>query len=90
VSFATFSEFLAMGDHGLYVWLSYGVALIMVVYNVVSVRVRQRRALQAVRDSARRDAARRAQSRQDTLRADPQHEQGGADAAAMTGESEVR
>ncbi len=59
MSFAGAAEFFAMGDHGLYVWLSYGAALIMVAYNVISVRVRQRRALQAVRDSARREVARR-------------------------------
>ncbi len=57
MSFSSLGEFLAMGGHGLYVWLSYGAAAIMVAYNVVSVRLRERRALQDVRDAARRGAA---------------------------------
>ena len=57
MSFTSLGEFLAMGGHGLYVWLSYGAAVIMVLYNVVSVRVQERRALQAARDMARRDDA---------------------------------
>jgi len=76
VSFASFAEFLAMGDHGLYVWLSYGVALIMVLYNVISVRLRRRRALEDVRDSARRGAAPR--------------EAADTETTSMAGESEVR
>jgi len=83
MSFSSFAEFLAMGDHGLYVWLSYGVALIMVLYNVVSVRLRQRRALQAVRDSARREAA-RAAPREAAPRGDD------ADPTSKFGESNVR
>lgn len=59
MSFTSLGEFLAMGGHGLYVWLSYGAAVIMVLYNVVSVRVQERRALQAARDARRDDAARR-------------------------------
>ena len=34
MSFENFSDFLAMGGHGLYVWLSYGVALVIFVANV--------------------------------------------------------
>lgn len=57
MSFSSLQEFVAMGGHGLYVWLAYGAALIIVAYNVISVRVRQRRALQHVRDRARRHRA---------------------------------
>lgn len=35
MSFESFNEFLAMGGHGLYVWLSYGIALAIVVTNLV-------------------------------------------------------
>lgn len=35
MSFESFNEFLAMGGHGLYVWLSYGIALAIVVINLV-------------------------------------------------------
>jgi heme exporter protein D len=58
MSFGSVSEFLAMGGHGLYVWLSYGAALIIVLYNVISVQVRQRRYFRHARDLERRRAAR--------------------------------
>jgi len=90
VSFSSFAEFLAMGDHGLYVWLSYGVALIMVIYNVLSVRVRQRRALQAVRDSARRGAVRREGASREAVPREGAHREGVADQASTVGKSEVR
>lgn len=35
MSFDSFSDFLAMGGHGLYVWLSYGIALVIVAINLV-------------------------------------------------------
>lgn len=31
MAFETFSEFLAMGKHGLYVWTAYGISLILIV-----------------------------------------------------------
>ncbi len=37
--FETFSEFIQMGKHGLYVWLSYGISLIVIVYNIVAVYI---------------------------------------------------
>jgi heme exporter protein D len=58
VSFASFPEFLAMGGHGLYVWMSYGAALIILLYNVLSVRLRLRRVLRRAEDLDRRDAGR--------------------------------
>ncbi|WP_250657691.1 heme exporter protein CcmD [Alkalimarinus coralli] len=35
MNFENFSDFLAMGGHGLYVWLSYGVAMLIFVANVI-------------------------------------------------------
>jgi heme exporter protein D len=35
--FASFADFLQMGKHGLYVWLSYGIGLIVIIYNILSV-----------------------------------------------------
>lgn len=57
MNFSSLEEFIAMGGHGLYVWLSYGAGLIIVVYNVVAARMKQKRALQTVRDRERRRAA---------------------------------
>lgn len=34
--FSSFTEFLQMGTHGLYVWLSYGIALVIFIYNIFS------------------------------------------------------
>jgi len=43
VSFDSFGDFLAMGGHGLYVWLAYGASLLVIGANVVSVRRERRR-----------------------------------------------
>jgi len=42
VSFESFADFLAMGGHGLYVWLSYAIALAVIVINVVNPLVQKR------------------------------------------------
>ncbi len=34
--FDTFADFLQMGKHGLYVWLSYGLSLIVFLYNILA------------------------------------------------------
>ena len=34
MSFASFSEFLAMGSHGPYVWSAYGITLAVLALNV--------------------------------------------------------
>lgn len=45
MSFDSFSDFLAMGGHGLYVWLSYGIAIVLLVVNVVSPLLRKKQLL---------------------------------------------
>ena len=42
MSFESFSDFIAMGGHGLYVWLSYAIALVVLVVNVVNPLVHKR------------------------------------------------
>ena len=51
MNFSSFSEFIAMGNHGLYVWTSYGISLAVLVLNVVLPITARRRYLQ---DEARR------------------------------------
>ncbi|HIG64938.1 MAG: heme exporter protein CcmD [Gammaproteobacteria bacterium] len=34
--FSSVTDFLQMGTHGLYVWLSYGIALVIFIYNIFS------------------------------------------------------
>lgn len=36
MSFETFADFIAMGGHGLYVWLSYAIALAVIAVNIVN------------------------------------------------------
>ncbi len=52
--FDSFSDFLAMGGHGLYVWLAYGAAVMVVAANVVAVRAARRRYFRQARATARR------------------------------------
>lgn len=51
MSFESFSDFLAMGKHGLYVWTAFGVSLAVLALNVVLPLLARRRYLQ---DEARR------------------------------------
>lgn len=54
MSFGSLAEFLAMDGHGLYVWLSYGAALLVVVLNAAWVPVSRRRTLREAADRTRR------------------------------------
>ncbi|CAH0138313.1 MULTISPECIES: heme exporter protein CcmD [Pseudomonas] len=51
MSFASFADFLAMGNHGAYVWSAYGICLAVLVLNVLLPLQAKRRYLQ---DEARR------------------------------------
>ncbi len=51
MNFSSFSEFVAMGHHGLYVWTSYGISLAVLILNVALPMLARRRYLQ---DEARR------------------------------------
>lgn len=54
MSFGSLAEFLAMGGHGLYVWLSYGATLLVVVLNAAWVLVSRRRAFREAADRLQR------------------------------------
>ena len=51
MSFASFAEFIAMGNHGPYVWAAYGSSLLIIALNVALPLLARRRYLQ---DEARR------------------------------------
>lgn len=51
MSFASFSEFIAMGNHGIYVWSCYGISLAVLGLNLALPILARRRYLQ---DEARR------------------------------------
>tara|TARA_A100001037_G_C15137105_1_gene631731 strand:- start:2022 stop:2192 length:171 start_codon:yes stop_codon:yes gene_type:complete len=48
-------EFFSMGGHGLYVWLSYGAAVILISFLVVSLRRKKRRLLRDLADQQLRN-----------------------------------
>jgi|TARA_Y100001951_G_scaffold34365_1_gene27084 heme exporter protein D len=51
VNFSSFADFIAMGNHGVYVWTSYGISLAVLILNVALPALARRRYLQ---DEARR------------------------------------
>lgn len=55
MSFDSFSDFLAMGGHGLYVWLSYAIALFVIVINLVSPVLRKKQLISELVRRLRRE-----------------------------------
>ncbi|MEN0106076.1 MAG: heme exporter protein CcmD [Pseudomonas sp.] len=56
MSFASFSDFLAMGHHGLYVWTAYGISLAVLALNVALPVLARRRYLQEEARRLRRES----------------------------------
>ena len=55
MSFASFNDFLAMGHHGLYVWSTYGICLLVLAINVAAPVLSKRRYLQEEARRLRRE-----------------------------------
>ncbi|WP_320821007.1 heme exporter protein CcmD [Thalassolituus sp.] len=55
MEFNSFAEFIAMGKHGLYVWLSYGITAVIVAVNVVQPILRRRRLMKEQAQRLRRE-----------------------------------
>ncbi|MBB3101804.1 heme exporter protein CcmD [Azomonas macrocytogenes] len=55
MSFSSFAEFLAMGRHGLYVWSSFGITLVVLALNVALPLLARRRYLQEEARRMRRE-----------------------------------
>jgi heme exporter protein D len=58
VQFESFSEFLAMGHHGLYVWLAYGIALVVIIGNWILPIVKRKNTLKTLARTVQREQAR--------------------------------
>jgi heme exporter protein D len=58
MSFSSFSDFLAMGGHGLYVWSAYGVTMVVFVFNAIKPVLMNKRFLQEQKQLQRRELAR--------------------------------
>ena len=55
--FEDWSAFAAMGGHGLYVWLAYAAALLLLAVNVLKLRADRRRTLRLLGSQAAEDDA---------------------------------
>jgi len=53
--FDDFSSFLAMGGHGLYVWLSYGLAAVIVAINFISPVLTRKKIIKDIERQLRRE-----------------------------------
>jgi len=56
MSFDSFSDFLTMGKHGLYVWAAYGICLAVLAINVVAPLAARRRYLEQEARRLRRES----------------------------------
>lgn len=56
MAFESFADFLAMGTHGPYVWVSYGLSLAIIVWNVVQPWQLRRRLMREQAAQLKRDA----------------------------------
>lgn len=54
--FDTFAEFIAMGGHGFYVWLAYGVTMTTLLSLVLWLQLRRKRVISDVRQRAIRQS----------------------------------
>ncbi|MDH5388393.1 MAG: heme exporter protein CcmD [Gammaproteobacteria bacterium] len=52
----SWSEFLHMGGYATFVWSSYGLALVMVVFNIVSPMIERKRVIARVKRAIKREA----------------------------------
>lgn len=53
--FDSLADFLAMGGHGLYVWLAYSIALVIVVFNIASPILRKKQFMADYRKRLKRE-----------------------------------
>ena len=59
MSFTSFESFLEMGGHGLYVWLSYGVGLLIFIIAFISPILKRKRIIQEMSQLQRRQNLKR-------------------------------
>jgi len=55
VQFSSLAEFIAMGNHGLYVWSAYGISVVLIGLNVVLPILKKRQLISQLRQSYRRE-----------------------------------
>ena len=57
MEFETFADFIAMGKHGPYVWSAYGIALVVLVANIIAPIVRRKGLVEEIKRKAKREQA---------------------------------
>jgi len=57
--FASLSEFITMGGHGIYVWSAYGISLFCLAFLFLSPLLKQRKLRQQIRQRANLESARK-------------------------------
>lgn len=55
MEFSSLAEFIAMGKHGFYVWLSYGLTAVIIAFVVMQPILRRRRLLKEQAQRLRRE-----------------------------------
>ena len=55
MAFETFTDFLAMGKHGPFVWASYGISLLIIVANIVAPLQRKKALLTEIKRKIKRE-----------------------------------
>jgi heme exporter protein D len=66
-NFASLSDFFAMGGYALYVWLSFGATLLLLVWLALYSQSRQQRFLRELASSQAREARVRAHQQQESV-----------------------
>ena len=56
IYWSSFSDFLAMGGHAYFVWMSYGALLVAIVVEIVLLGVRRKRALAGIEEERELEA----------------------------------
>lgn len=68
MSFSNFEEFLHMGGHGLYVWLCYGVGLLIFAICLLSPMLKRKSIYRELRQAQRRESSRPVSNHQNTVK----------------------
>lgn len=63
-AFNNLHDFLQMGKHGLYVWMSYALTALVILFNVAVYKLKQKHIVQTLRD----EQVRKQKQQQNTLR----------------------
>lgn len=66
-NFASWSEFLAMGGYAFYVWLSFGVTVLLLIWLALYSQNRQQRFIRQLASSQAREARVRAHQQQESV-----------------------